>query len=378
VLWIVDSLVCKAGTEQQMLELGRLIDSSGVDVRLATFESTQPDYVLDVFPHPVAFPLERIWAPGGIRQLWRLAGYLRAERIDIVHCFMVKSGIAGVVAGALAGTPVVLTSRRDLGYYYTPNWLKIVRLLNRGVTRLAANCEAAKRVAAEAEGFDPSRIDVLYNGVDITRFRPRSEVPEAADDSGGPALPAGCRVVGIVANYREVKDLPLFIRAAALLATQVPDAVFLLVGQGTLQPELEELAASLGLGGRIFFTGGVGSVPSLLRRMTIACLSSHSEGFSNSVLEYMATELPVVAMDVGGVGEAVVDGRTGLLIRERTPEAFAAGLLTLLKDPELAASMGRAGLEDCRGRFSLPVAVRVLETYYRGLKRTEVTARFCR
>jgi len=290
---------------------------------------------------------------------------MRLEKFGIVHGFMVKSGIASVLGGTLAGTPTILTSRRDLGYYYTPRWLKTVRLLNRRVTRLTANCEAARNVAAAAEGFDCNRIDVLYNGVDLSRFQPRTSVADESGSEEARALPAGAgRVVGIVANYREVKDLPLFIRAAAIISAEFPSTVFLLVGQGHLQPELEALAATLGIRDRVVFTAGRGDVPVWIRKIDIACLTSQSEGFSNSVLEYMASGVPVVAMDVGGIREAVEHGRTGLLVSERSPNVFAEAILTLLRNPAKAESMSRVAIHVCRERFGFEVAVRALEDYY--------------
>jgi glycosyltransferase involved in cell wall biosynthesis len=101
--------------------------------------------------------------------------------------------------------------------------------------------------------------------------------------------------------------------------------------------------------------------------MSIACLSSQSEGFSNAILEYMAAGLPVVATDVGGNAEAIEDGVTGCLVRDRTAEAFARPIVELLRDRARAEEMGRRGLARCRERFEIGGAVRRLEDYYRAL-----------
>jgi glycosyltransferase involved in cell wall biosynthesis len=99
--------------------------------------------------------------------------------------------------------------------------------------------------------------------------------------------------------------------------------------------------------------------------MSIGCLSSESEGFSNAILEYMAAGLPVVATDVGGNGEAVRHGETGLLARDRTPESFAAPIIELLRDEGQRRSMGRLGFERCRELFSMDVYIEHLQAYYR-------------
>lgn len=372
VLWVVDSLAFHAGTEQQLLALGKHLDRSRCTLEVAVLDGPQPSFVTDVFPRIATFPVEHIWSFLGFWQVLRLARYMRSGRFDVVHAFMVKSGVAAVAASAMVGSPVVLTSRRDLGYYYTSRWLKTVRLLNRRVTRITVNSESAREITAQAEGYSRERIDVMYNGVDLNRFYPAWQSEQDVAEDGAYSLPPGSPVVGIVANYREVKDLPLFLRAAARVLAELPEVTFVLVGQGHLQPALESLAAELGIAHRVIFTAGSGSVPSWLRRMRIACLSSVSEGFSNAILEYMATGIPVVAMDVGGIREAVEHGKTGLLVSDRTPEAFADCILRLLKNPELADQMGKAGLDRCRVRFSMEAATRNLEEYYLSLTRRKI------
>jgi len=106
-----------------------------------------------------------------------------------------------------------------------------------------------------------------------------------------------------------------------------------------------------------------------LARMSVACLSSLSEGFSNAILEYMAVGLPVVATDVGGNREAVLDGETGFLVRERTPEAFARPLIALLEDDDLRLRMGASGMARCLSNFELGKTMRDLEDYYLALAR---------
>jgi glycosyltransferase involved in cell wall biosynthesis len=346
-----------------MIEIGRRMDRRRFELHLATFEHNQPPAAAEVFRITV-FPLVSVWTVEGARQVLRMASMIRSKKISIVHGFMLKSSIVGTLAGKLGGAPIVLTSRRDLGYYHTPRTLAVMRLLNPMATRITANSAAARMAAAQLEKANPAKIDVLYNGVDIEVFRNHD-----ADEQPAVTVPRDAKVVGIVANYRPVKDLPLFLRAAAVVATQEPDTVFLLVGTGSLEAELRALAASLGIAGHTIFTCGRGDVPPYLHRMSIACLSSQSEGLSNSILEYMAAGLPVVATDVGGNRELIDDGHTGFLVRERTPEAFAAPVIRLLRDDEMRARFGRAGLERCEQMFDISVAVKNTQNYYEHLVR---------
>lgn len=358
VLWIVDSLNRDAGTERQLLELARRLDRQLLKLEIAVLETFTGSVEPGSHARVLNFPVERCWSPRGLFQILKLARRIRKERIDVVHGFMFKSSLVAVLAGVFARTKVILTSRRNLGYFHTRSTRFLMRFLDRFVTRVVANSEACRRAAMDQEKIPGDKIDVLYNGVDCSRFSHSSEDEDAVP------LPKDMRVVGMVANYRQVKNIPLFLRAAALVAREVPDCVFLLVGAGEEQSALQRLGVELGIGDRVFFTAGRGSVPFYLQRMHVGCLSSFSEGFSNSILEYMAAGLPVVATDVGGNSEAVLEGKSGFLVPPSSPDLFASRIITLLQNENLRLELGRNGQEFCFSRFDIDSAVRQLEQYY--------------
>jgi len=279
---------------------------------------------------------------------------------------MEKANIFASLAAAGKRDCVTITSRLNMGDWYTPLYKRVFRYLNRYTVRVLANSEAVKNVALEAEMLAPAKVDVIYQGVDMVRYGPDAGNPSVAELIG---IPPGSQVVGIVANLRPVKDLELFLRAAQRVAQNVPSAVFVLVGNGPLRDELGRLAAGLGIGEKVFFSDGRASVADYLRCICIGCICSKGEGFSNAILEYMAAGLPVVASDVGGNREAIVDGETGFVVRERTPEAFAERIIRLLRDPCLRVSMGRRGMQRCRERFEIGLTIRILEEYYASLLR---------
>ncbi len=249
--------------------------------------------------------------------------------------------------------------------WYTPYTRRLFRYyLNPRTTRVMANSEAIKQVASRMESLDPARIDVMYQGVDTNRFTPYGENPSVHRSAASLGMPEGALVVGIVANYRPVKDLSLFLRAARIVADNVPRASFLLVGKGESRAELANLARQLSIANYVFFTDGEGDVRDHLASMSIACLSSVSEGFSNAILEYMASGLPVIATAVGGNGEAILNGQTGYLVRERTPEAFAAPIIGLLQNEDLRRNMGAQSLMRAKALFSMDSFIVRLEQYY--------------
>jgi glycosyltransferase involved in cell wall biosynthesis len=150
----------------------------------------------------------------------------------------------------------------------------------------------------------------------------------------------------------------------------VPEAAFVLAGEGELKDSLRALAAELGLAGDVFFTGRCERVAELLGVSDICVLSSTAEGFSNSILEYMAAARPVVATDVGGAREAVVEGETGYLVSAGDDEAMAARLIALLDDPEKARRMGERGRLVIERKFSCAAQLEsTLDLYQRLLMR---------
>jgi glycosyltransferase involved in cell wall biosynthesis len=376
VALLVDTVGIDAGTERLVAEIAKRINSNRFDVHLCCLFDSERFRQMSHYCHTKLFPAQSFHTPSGIRQIVAMRRYLRAEQIDIAHSFMVRTAILAVAAGHRSGCTSTVTTRMSMDWY-TPYKIKLFRYyLNPRTTRVMANSEAIKQVASSMEALDPARIDVMYQGVDTNRFTPYGENPSVHSSAARLGIPEGTAVVGIVANYRPVKDLSLFLRAAKIVADNVPRTAFLLVGKGESLAELTNLAREMNIAKSVFFTNGEGDVRDHLANMSIACLSSVSEGFSNAILEYMACGLPVIATAVGGNGEAIVDGQTGYLVRERTPEAFAAPIIRLLQNEDLRRQMGSNSLMRARERFSMDGFVARLEQYYEQLVERRVAATY--
>ena len=360
VCLLADSVGFDAGTERQVVETAKRLDKNKFEVYVCCLETSPQLKGLEEYCRTAAFPTPSVNSWSGIVQAARFRLYLDRHRIQIVHAHMNKTAIFAVLA-SLASSRIVVTSRLDLGYWYTPALRTVFRVLNHLTDSVMANSQEAKRIAVEAEHLDPNKVEIVYQGVDMTVFSPGLGDASASERLG---IPRSRRVVGIVANLRPVKDIPLFLRAAAIVAQEFDDVVFLVAGRGEQFPELYQLVCELGLQDRVFFTQGEGKIMDYLSRMCIGCLTSFSEGFSNAVMEYMAVALPVVATDVGGNRDAIVDGETGYLVRERTPEAFAEPLIRLLRNEDLRLQMGLAGLRRCTEYFEVGKTINQLEQFY--------------
>jgi len=161
------------------------------------------------------------------------------------------------------------------------------------------------------------------------------------------------RSITMVANFEfRVKDHPMLLRAAQCVVADVPEAIFVFAGEGELREGMQKLAADLGIQESCLFIGRCASVPDLLAASDICVLSSQAEGFSNSILEYMAAGRAVVATDVGGASEAIVEGETGHLVQAGDDQAMAQRIIALLRDPDKSRRMGLNGRRLVEQRFS--------------------------
>lgn len=174
------------------------------------------------------------------------------------------------------------------------------------------------------------------------------------------------RIICSVGRLNSVKDQATLLRAFARLHADVADTALVLVGDGALRAALEGQAAALGIGDASRFLGDRSDVRELLRGFNVFALSSLSEGYSMALLEACASGLPIVATDVGGNREIVVDGRSGLLVPPARDDALAAAFATLLRDPPGTVAMGRAGRDWALREASVEAMARRYDVLYRG------------
>jgi glycosyltransferase involved in cell wall biosynthesis len=170
------------------------------------------------------------------------------------------------------------------------------------------------------------------------------------------------------------KDHPTFLRAAQRVHASIPDAAFIISGEGELQEETEKLARTLGISDRVFFIGRCQDVGAVLSISDVCVLSSSSDGFSNAILEYMAAGRPVVATDVGGAAEAIEHGESGYLVAARDHELMGDYLISLLSKPEDARRMGDHGKRIVNERFSCAKQLQNVERLYTELLTQSVTS----
>jgi glycosyltransferase involved in cell wall biosynthesis len=299
-----------------------------------------------------------------IRVLWRLTRLLQRRRIDAV--VTVGTGgdkmFWGRLAARLAGVPVVCSALHSTGL---PDRVEFANRLLAPITdAFIGVAEPHGKYLAEHEGCPAEKICVIPNGVDVEKFHPSWPNPNLQQEFG---IRQGTPVVGIVAALRPEKNHELFLRAAAIIHREMPETVFLIVGDGPRRLELQKLAAELSLTAAVRFAGTRADIPEMLGLMDVFMLTSQSEANPVSILEAMACEKPVVAPRVGSVPETVLDGQTGYLIPPGDAEQTAQRTLALLRNSQQAAALGRNGREQIIARWSIESMVRGYEELIEGI-----------
>jgi glycosyltransferase involved in cell wall biosynthesis len=346
----------QGGTERQALNLTSMLKNEGsLDVYAATLDgdgvlkSEAAELGLDEIPE---FRLTSFYNANFVRQVRRCAEYLSENKIDLVHTHDFYTNVFGMAAASLAGVPVRIASKRETTGVRSRGQEFVEKIAFSRADVVVANSEAVRHHLI-GSGIDPCKVRIVHNGIDIGRFDERpGDRPEICRSLGLP-LNGNAHFVTLVANLRhEVKNVPMLLRAAKRIVDNRGDTHFVVAGEGELEAGLREMADNLGIFDRVHFIGRCMDVPGLLNASYACVMTSDAEGFSNSILEYMAAAKPVVATGVGGAGEVIQNGSTGYIVAVNDDEAMAERLIDLFDNEAKAAAFGKSGRDIVRDRFS--------------------------
>ncbi len=273
-----------------------------------------------------------VWPP----DLMRLWMRLRSNTVDILYLLTGIPNIWGRIFGRLLRVPVIVGSCRGHLLWHE-------RFLAAAAHVHVCNSGAIRPVAMERYGLSEENTTVIPNGVDLDYF-------SGQDPQESPSRP----LILSVGRLAREKDHSTLIEAFCMLAPAHPGAELWIVGDGPLLRRLLRSAAGTGFADRIRILPGQSDLRPLFHQARVFALSSVRESLPNVVMEAMASGLPVVATDVGGLRELVLPGRTGLLVPPASPPALAEALRGLLSDPSMCRSFGTAGRERMEKMFSLP------------------------
>ncbi len=346
----------QGGSERQAVQLARLLREDGsFNVSVATLENAgvlQAEVEKLGLAEIPEFKLTSFYNANFLKQLTKCARFLRANKIEIIHTHDFYTNIFGMFAAQLARVPFAVASKRETGGMRSKTQKIIEKLAFRQADAIVANSAAVKNYLI-SEGISAAGIKVIYNGLDLERLTPRTTDRKAICAELGLPDEENIKFITLVANLRHrVKNQPMFLRVAQKVSREIPNAHFVLAGEGELAEGLQNLAKELQITENTHFIGRCTRVPELLSVSFAGVLTSFNEGFSNSILEYMAAGKPVVATRVGGAGEAIIENETGFLVESDDAEAMAARLIELLRDQEKARKFGAKGRKIVEEKFS--------------------------
>lgn len=333
----------RGGSERQFVTMAGALKSHNLQVEIGCLEAVGP--FRGAFDEVSEFPAGgNLYGVHSLRARRALRSHLRARGVAVAHAFDFYSNLMLIPAARFAGVPAVVGSHRQLGDLLGHARFRAQNAAFRFCDKVVCNSRAAADRLLE-QGLSERKIALIPNGL--------------PDEAFAPAAPAlarrpGVTRIGMIARMNNpVKNYPGLLHASSRLIHKFPGMEVVLVGDGPLRPELEKLAATLGVQRNVRFLGDRTDIPSVLASLDISVLASFSESLPNAVLESMAAGLPVVATRVGGNRDLVREGETGYLVPPNEEISLANALERLLINPLLRAEMGRKGREVALASYSL-------------------------
>ena len=291
----------------------------------------------------------------------RLAKMLKKNNIDIVHTHNPTNWLYGTIAAKLAGISVIHTEHTTSDYhnYHVKRWELIERVLSIFTTKITTVSESVKMHMVKNSKINASKIKVVYNAIKAEEFN------KSVDEKKIRAslyLQKNDVVIGNIARFYENKDHRTLLEAFKLILKQVPNVYLLLIGDGPLRNEMGEIAKNLKIKDSVKFLGNRRNIAEILRIMDVFVLSSKREGLPMVLLEAMTSGVPIVATDVDGNSELIVDKKTGFIVPPNSPKFLSNAVVQVLADKEKAIKMASRGRDFVREHFSL---ISMIEKYER-------------
>ena len=341
------------GSERQFVDLARALQPTKYRVSLGCLQENGPLRIdLGEVQH---FDLGgSLYQPRSMRARYRLAAYLRRNKIAVAHAFDFYTNLALIPAAKMARTPVVIGSQRQLGDLLSSSQRRAQLAMFRWADCVICNSRAAADRLIQ-QGLNPERAVVIGNGLSPAAFA--DAVPIA------PRRPDIFRV-GIIARMNaRSKNHRMLLEVAARLRHVLPNLEIVLVGDGPLRPELENMAEELGIRDRVQFLGERRDIPAILASLDVTVLPSASESLSNAILESMAAGVPVIANEVGGNLELLSEGR-GILVPPNDVEQLAAAVQQMAADVPMREKLSRIARRFAEENFTIDQMRRKHEELY--------------
>jgi glycosyltransferase involved in cell wall biosynthesis len=297
-----------------------------------------------------------------VPNFWRL---MRREKFDILHFHLFGANLCAKPLALAAGHTAIIVHDQcnDASRERNPMLLTADAVANRGVARVIAVSQSVRRYLLDREDLPDDSVEMIPNGIDTELFVPPSE-EQRVTARLALGLPPDVQVIGGVGRLVSQKNFPVFLEVAAQILARNPTAIFVIAGTGPLETELKMKAVALGIGGAVRFLGHVSHRPGLYQALDALLLTSDFEGTPLTLLESMATAIPVVASAVDGIAEVCTDGHDAILVTPRDVAGFANALARLQADRVLNKQLGDNARVTMINRYEIRFVARRVELIY--------------
>jgi glycosyltransferase involved in cell wall biosynthesis len=290
---------------------------------------------------------------------------LKRRKFDLIHCRLTASNLIAKPLAAILGVPFIFNyDYNDINRKRHKPLLLLDRLANRITNHIVVDAATTRDFLIGQEKIPAEKITLIYNGVDLRRFQPAINPAIRAIWRHKWGLPENTPVVAGVGRLRRQKNFPLFLKVARQVLQDLPEAYFIIAGEGPERKDLERLAGELGIATRVHFLGHVADLTQLYPAVDVLLMTSLSEGTPLTVLEAMAMGVPIVAAQVDGMAEILEDEVDAYLVPVGDSSMFARRTRRLLQDKSIAQQFVQSGLEKVRTHYSAASMVQQVEEIY--------------
>lgn len=365
IAFVTYMLIKMGGAERNLYDLATNLSRNGYEPYIVTFIAGEVARDLAKKGIPVLeLPVRQLLSLDTLRRGYSLFRLLRDRQIDILVTYHVDADIFGGLFGKLAGVPIVISNRRDMGFNHRRVHAGFYRIFGRFITAFVAVSCAVRDVVVNRDGVDPKKVHVVHNGVNrelMLSGSSRDQPTHAVDISKDRTI------IGVLGRLEYIKGQKTLVTLAHNLKAKFSNFSFLCVGFNDTDyyREMVQMIKGLGVSDHFEFVGHQDDISRFVRKMDFLIFPSKSEGFSNGVIEAMAMGKPVIATRVGGNPEAIVDGETGFLVSVDQPEELQKAAERLCRDTQLRHDMGIRARARTEQMFTLETMVNAYKDIFR-------------
>ncbi len=365
VMYLRSSYAQEGGPETLILSVLQGIDTSKFNINVVVLQELKAsENFFESNIKSLGFNADRIVWRNFIFFLpsfFKLISLIKKHNVNIIHTHDVRSDFMGLIAGKMLGIPVVTSVHGWIGRSLKERIHDFFdKLIVRFASTIIANSKAMQRYLVRLK-IQERKVRTIHNAVDLSNFM-SAEGSESTKMELG--LNSGFPIIGTVGRLDVEKGHEILLEAAQEVIQSCPEAAFVIAGQGPIESDLKKTAEKLKLSQRVTFTGYFRNLSKILGIMDIFVLPSLSEGLPLTLLEAMAAGKPIVATDVGGVPELIINGQTGLLVKSRSARELSKAILELVQNKEKARGLGEKAREAVLNNFSSEVMIKKLEDVY--------------